>query len=278
MTAPDHEIVAGDLLRAGSRLRYWLHEPRERPDAAPVVTLTHGVSLDHRTFDAQVGALVDGGYRTLTWDIRGHGASQPMGPEMSIALVVEDLIAVLDALEIERSVLVGQSFGGMVIQDALDRYPHRVSGLAVVGAPALGDRPGPLMRTLQRVRIPMVRLWPDRLLRATFVAMVTKDPEVRAYVADATAQLSKSAFLAVSTAAMEGYLRTERPAGHGRPLLLVQGIDEERPVARAIQRWADRDPRARHEVLEGGHLVNHESPQAFNQVLLAFCDDLVSER
>jgi len=100
--------------------------------------------------------------------------------------------------------------------------------------------------------------------------MVTRDPEVRAYVTHATRQLDKRSFVAVSFAAMDGYLREEHAATHGVPVLLVHGEQEEGTVRRPMQRWAQRDPSIRREVLPGGHLVNQENPEDCNETLLAF--------
>ena len=267
MSRQGQNAHASELSRSGSRLRYWVAGP---PDA-PVVALTHGVSLDHRTFDGQVAALTDAGYRVLSWDIRGHGASQPMGTDLELSAVAADLIAILDDVGAEQAVLVGQSFGGMVCQEALATAPDRVTGLVMIGTPALGDRPGPVMRVLQRLRIPLARLMPYGSLRRLFSTMVTKDPEVRRYVDEATGQLPKPAFISVSKAAMEGFLREEGAPTEAVPLLLVHGEVEEAMVARALRAWASRDPSARLEVIAGaGHLVNQERPEAFNAVLLDF--------
>lgn len=254
------------LERDGCRLAYRLDGPAN----GPLVALTHGVSLDRETFGGQVPSLADAGYRVLTWDVRGHGRSQPLGTGMSIEQVSDDLVAILDEVGRDRAVIVGQSFGGMVIQDLLDRYPDRVAAMVVVGAPALGDRPGPVMRVLQRFRVQMIKAWPDRLLRRVFAAMVTRDPQVRSYIDRATAQLDKRSFVAVSNAAMHGYLRPEAAATHDVPVLLVHGSREERPVLRAMDRWAQRDPSLQRVSVDGGHLVNQESAVAFNDVLLEF--------
>ncbi|TVP70888.1 MAG: alpha/beta fold hydrolase [Nitriliruptor sp.] len=266
MTTHQLHPEARELERDGSRLTYWLQGPED----GPLIALTHGVSLDRHAFSGQVRVLVEAGYRVLTWDIRGHGRSQPMGPDISLAQIADDLIAILDDVPADRAVIAGQSLGGMVAQDLLDRYPDRVAAMVVIGAPALGDRPGRVMRVLQRLRVHMIRAWPDRLLRWVFTVMVTKDPEVRAYIAHATGQLDKRGFVAVSFAAMDGYLREERACSHEVPVLLVHGEQEERSVLESMHRWAARRPAVRHAVVAGGHLVNQENPEAFNQALLAF--------
>ncbi len=260
-----------ELERSGSRLVYWLTGPSE----GRLVTLTHGVSLDRHAFDEQVPALVAAGYRVLTWDIRGHGRSQPMGMRVRLEIVADDLVAILDDAGVQRAVFVGQSFGGMVVQEVLDRYPDRSLAMVVIGAPALGDRPGPVMRVLQRLRVHMVKAWPYPLLRWVFARMVTEDPQVRTYVDRATRQLDKRGFIAVSAAAMDGYLRTGTAARHEIPALLVHGDQEERSVLRAMRRWGERDRGVHRLEVEGGHLVNQENTAAFNQVLVAFLHEHV---
>lgn len=266
--SPEH---ARELSRAGSTIRYWLDGD---PDA-PLVALTHGVSLDRRAFADQVPALTAAGYRVLTWDVRGHGCSQPMGDELTFDAVADDLAALLDEVGAERAVLGGQSFGGMVIQQVLAARPERVAALVVIGAPALSDRPGAVMRRLQRLRVASTRVWPDRNLRWVFAQMVSRDPQVRAYVRAATAQLPKPTFIAVSAAAMQGYLRGGDLPTHGAPLLLVQGEKEEAMVARSISGWVEREPAARRAIIPGvGHLCNQEQPEAFNTTVVEFLDGL----
>lgn len=250
----------------GCPLRYQL----TGPTGGPVVALTHGLSLDHHAFDAQVPALVGAGCRVLTWDVRGHGQSQPMGEGITIGRAADDLLALLDAVGADRTVLVGQSFGGMIIQELTTRHPERVAGLVVIGAPALGDRPTAVMRGLQRLRIRMVTLWPDALLRRVFVAMVTRHPKVREYVAAANRQVPRSVFLATSAAAMDGHLRAEGAPTHGVPVLLLHGDREERPVARSMARWAEADPVAHRVIVPGGHLVNQENPEGTDRELVRF--------
>ncbi|MBC5767040.1 alpha/beta fold hydrolase [Ramlibacter albus] len=73
-------------------------------------------------------------WRCITYDHRGTGATQhrggPIGPEM----LVDDLFRVLDALEVERCVLAGESAGGLTVLQAARRAPERFSGLVLVGA------------------------------------------------------------------------------------------------------------------------------------------------
>ncbi len=84
------------------------------------------------------------GVRLISFDMRGHGETQPLGDvaKLSIASLADDLVALLDHLEIERTVLGGISLGSAVAVNTALRYPERVRGL-VLSRPAWIDRPVP---------------------------------------------------------------------------------------------------------------------------------------
>jgi pimeloyl-ACP methyl ester carboxylesterase len=65
-------------------------------------------------------------------DQRGHGRSD--APEVGYELdtAVADLLAVIDALELERPVLAGQSWGGTVVLELASRRPDAVRGIACI--------------------------------------------------------------------------------------------------------------------------------------------------
>jgi pimeloyl-ACP methyl ester carboxylesterase len=101
----------------------------------PVVTLLHPGLWDRRTWDPQVGPLVDAGFRVLRYDFRGYGRSSRLhGEPFSNP---RDLVALLDARGVETTALVGCSMGGAVAIDATLEFPGRVWALAAI-ASALG--------------------------------------------------------------------------------------------------------------------------------------------
>ena len=70
-------------------------------------------------------------FRVTRLDLRGFGRSAP--PE-GVFANPEDVLAVLDALGIDRAILVGASFGGRVVLDLAASRPDRVRGLVLAGA------------------------------------------------------------------------------------------------------------------------------------------------
>jgi 3-oxoadipate enol-lactonase len=99
------------------------------------VTLLHGVGSHLQAWDAVVAALRDE-FTLLRYDLRGHGKSgKPPGP-YALGDYVADLAALLDAQSVERTTLVGFSFGGMIAPAFTVRHPERVHALAIVSAVA----------------------------------------------------------------------------------------------------------------------------------------------
>ena len=94
------------------------------------VVLLHAGIADRRMWDPQwVEWPRD--LRVTRLDFRGFGHSQRPKGEFSHG---DDVVAVLDALGLERPILVGASFGGRVALEVALARPDRVSGLVLVGA------------------------------------------------------------------------------------------------------------------------------------------------
>lgn len=108
----------------------------EGDPAAPPVILLHGFPESHRTWRHQIPALARDHY-VIAPDQRGFArSSKPEGVESyATARIVEDLIALADALQIDRFTLVGHDWGGAVAWMAALQHPRRVARLVIVNAP-----------------------------------------------------------------------------------------------------------------------------------------------
>ena len=73
-------------------------------------------------------------WRCITYDHRGTGSTRHRGGPITQQLLVDDLFRVLDALQVERCILAGESMGGVTVLQAVLRAPERFSGLVLVGA------------------------------------------------------------------------------------------------------------------------------------------------
>lgn len=77
------------------------------------IVLVHGITLDRRIWEPQVRDLTDAGFRVVTVDQRGHGASSPLSATVDPARLGADIGCVLEALDLHDVTLVGHSLGGI---------------------------------------------------------------------------------------------------------------------------------------------------------------------
>ena len=115
------------------------------PTGARTLVLVHGWAVDHTCWGASAEALARR-YRIIAPDLRGHGNSD--APEAGYddpRAWAADLSAVLAAEQVSDAVLVGWSYGGLVITDYVGVCgTDKVAGLVYVGAvTSMGrDQPG----------------------------------------------------------------------------------------------------------------------------------------
>ncbi|MGN9811270.1 alpha/beta fold hydrolase [Micromonospora sp. BQ11] len=97
------------------------------------LVLGHGILLDSHIWSAVLPAFAD---RTVvTVDGPGHGASGSPATDWDLRAHVHALIAVLDRHGLDRAVLAGHSWGGMVALRTALAHPDRVAGLGLVNTP-----------------------------------------------------------------------------------------------------------------------------------------------
>jgi len=96
--------------------------------------LIHGMAGDASFWASLVRALGPG-YRVIIPELRGHGRSgQPSDGQYAIAAHAADLVAVVEAMALDRVVLVGHSFGASVALEAATLMPTQVAGMVLLDA------------------------------------------------------------------------------------------------------------------------------------------------
>jgi esterase len=96
--------------------------------------LLHGMPSGHSSWAQLAPDLATMGYRVITPDLRGHGASA-RSSTYSLELMREDLHQFASALALDQLVLGGHSMGGTVATLFAERYPDRLAGLILVDSP-----------------------------------------------------------------------------------------------------------------------------------------------
>jgi len=99
------------------------------------VVLIHGYPLDGSSWEKQTAALLDAGYRVITYDRRGFGRSSRPTEGYDFDTFAADLKAVLDDLNLFDAVLVGFSMGTGEVARYLGNYgSERVAKAVFLGS------------------------------------------------------------------------------------------------------------------------------------------------
>lgn len=102
---------------------------------APLIVLIHGLGLTRDGTWGRIGPGLAEEFRVLSYDLCGHGETSLPKKPVTLTLLAEQLITLLDFLGLERAALVGFSLGGMINRRVAIDYPDRVTALAILNSP-----------------------------------------------------------------------------------------------------------------------------------------------
>jgi pimeloyl-ACP methyl ester carboxylesterase len=139
------------------------------------VVCLHGFPQDATSYDAVVPRLVDAGLRVLVPDQRGYsrGARPRDGGRAGYAMpqLVADVLALLDAAQVQRAHVVGHDWGGAVAWALAGRHAERVQSLTVLSTPHPGALAAAMRSSSQLLRSSYIGFFqlpgvPERVLLA----------------------------------------------------------------------------------------------------------------
>lgn len=274
----------------------------EQGKGFPVV-LCHGFPEFWYSWRRQIPALAAAGLRAIAPDLRGYGQSdKPEAIEdYSIQHLAGDIVGLLDALDIEKAVLVGHDWGSIVTWSTAVMHPERVERVVSLNVPYRG----------RCAAFPPIRVLEQMGNRVAYVIFFQEPGKAEAHFqADLPGTLRRSydgvsgdpAFL--SETEFQAYLEAFRSGGLSGPLNYYRNIDrnwestehladrlvecpclvvmtDSDPVlppalADGMERWV---PQLRRELITGcGHWTQQEKPEQVNRLLLDFLSDLAGGR
>lgn len=242
------------------------------PESRPVVCITHSLAADGGMWAEQVPALLEQGWRVLRLDMRGHGGSDPVPGDYTMAALADDVAAALEALGIARVHYIGLSIGGMLGQAFA--LAHADQLISAMWCDTLPSSPGGArdawdqrMATVRQANslAPLADATTERWLTDAFRQ---RNPGRWKQVRDTVAATTPAGYLGCC-AAILGFDFTAQLPSVRLPVLVVCGADDvgtPPPQNRAI---AALVPGARYEEIPAArHFPNVEHPDRFNRIML----------
>jgi pimeloyl-ACP methyl ester carboxylesterase len=244
------------------------------------LVLIHGIGADGRMFAPVAERLADSA-RIVVWDLPGYGGKRLDGaltfPGLAAALAAD-----LDALGIERAILLGHSIGGMVVQELVATSPQRVCALILSATTAVfGSRDGSFQREFVKARLGPLDAGQTMAQMAAEVAPrlvgSAAAPEAAPTLVRLMAEVPEATFRA-AVACLVTFNRRAELERIAVPTLLVAGAEDTNAPLKAMARMAEVIPGARLEVLSGiGHLAPLECPDRYAEIVRRFLAELSAE-
>jgi pimeloyl-ACP methyl ester carboxylesterase len=273
----------GAFVQAGDTRLYYQHEGR---GGLPII-LIHGFGSSSFSWRGNLKPLAAAGFDVYAPDMRGFGLSDKgWEGSMSSEAQAERVAAFMDALQIDRAVLVGNSMGGTIIAQVALRQPDRVRALIFVD-PAVYGSSGSRSLIGALVQVPPFRRWGQLIVRW-------------ALAGEGNADLIKSAWYdpsQVTPAVLDGYRRALATPDWDLGLLALLRDNTSNAVAQlssitapTLILWGEHDswitptdgPRLQKDIAgsqlmtisDAGHVPQEEQPQVFNQTVIDFISGL----
>jgi YbgC/YbaW family acyl-CoA thioester hydrolase len=240
----------------------------------PAVLFIHGYPLDHRVWEHQLAHL-DGCMR-IAPDLRGMGQSDAPDLGYSMATYAEDLLALLNTLGVDRTVLCGVSMGGYIAFEILRRARDRVRALVLMNTRAEADTPEG--RKARDAAAAQAREGGAESIAASMLPRML----ARTAPAENPALVERIKVMMEGTpvAGILGAISALRdrpdstpllPRLDGLPTLVVVGDDDQIAPQDRAQSLAEAIPGARLTVLPGaGHLSPVERPEEVTALMAEF--------
>jgi pimeloyl-ACP methyl ester carboxylesterase len=243
--------------------------PHDAVGDGPPIILIHAGVADRRMWAEHLEALAAAGHRAVAVDLPEFGEA-----EDSELAPWDAVVETLDALGIERTVLVGNSFGGGVALRAASVAPGRVSALVLVSARPFDAEPSPRLAAAWAAEEAALERGDVEAATQAVVAAWTL-PDAPTALRDHIAVMQRRAYalqLEVPEPQLDDPLSgPDALAELTIPTLVLAGEHDMPDFQDAAVQLADVLPRAERATIPGaGHLAPLETPDAFRELLLAF--------
>jgi 3-oxoadipate enol-lactonase len=240
--------------------------------ASPVIVLCHALGTNLGLWDGQVDVLARS-FRVMRYDVRGHGRTEVTPGPYSIDMLGRDLIALMDALDIEAAHVAGVSLGGFIVQWVAANAPDRVRRIVLANtAPRVGTAAG------WDERIALVRdqgidgIVEGSISRWFTPEFISREPATIAATRRALVETSADGYASCCGAIREMDLRSLAPRIRARTLVVAGAQDQATTPADA--EWLARNiPGGRWATYPAAHLANLEARDQFNRDVSQFLSE-----
>lgn len=257
------------LIKSGGRRLYC---DLAGPETGPVVCFAHSLSSDSGMWAEQMAPLLNAGWRVLRLDMRGHGGSDPLPGDYTMAALADDVALSLDFLGLERVHYVGLSIGGMLGQAFAIGHGHRLASAMFcdttpASPPGAREAWGPRIDAVKKTA--SLEALGDGTMERWFTdAFKARRPQRWKEIRSTIVNTTPAGYIGCAAAIMDFDFLAKLPTLRV-PTLVVCGDNDEGTPPASNKRIAELIPGGRYAgIADARHLPNIEQPEAFNRIMM----------
>jgi len=246
-----------------------IHYALEGPAESPVLMFANSLGADFSMWNAQVPELQKK-FRVLRYDTRGHGQSSYTPGSYSIEQLAKDVIALLDALDVDRVHFCGLSMGGMIGMRLGAHAPERLNHLVLCNTGAKIGTTEAWNARIEAVRKNGMKSVASAVVERWFTpAFRQKAPATIANTLKMLEETNPDGYAACCSAVRDFDFR-EQVSNIRLPTLVISGAHDPATPPADGRFLAQQIPGARYVELNAAHLSNIEDQDRFTAELAAF--------
>lgn len=258
----------------------YTHYELKGPEDGKTIILVHGNAAPSFTWDNNIDALADAGFRVLRYDVYGHGYSdRPKLRKYDRELYDEQLVELKEKLNITEPVyMIGTSQGGCITTYFAASHPEEVEKVALL-SPLFDTFPGK-----NRVNLLKTRFIGEYMMNVSGDKMLT-DPSKVLYSDEKKQELTdklkkqinfkgkKRAVLANmrGNAIDDATIYYEKLGEEEIPIMLTWGENDKKNTKESMEKLQQLIPKIQyHEIEKASHLAHYEFPDVINKLLIDY--------
>lgn len=251
-------------------------------NSGPPVVLVHGLGLNRQSWQWQAPAL-SGQFRTVTYDLFGHGVSAPPPGTPSLTLFARQLRDLIDHLALGQAAIAGFSLGGMIARRFAMDFPNRLWALAVLHSAHARtlEAQGAVQARVVQARREGPSATVDAALERWFTdGFRAANPVMMDLVRGWITANDKDIYAPIYQVLVDGVTELVAPNPPIKVPAMVMTGEEDHGNSPAMSRAIAAEIDGSELVILPGlrHMALAENPELFNKHLLAFLDRTAQQR
>lgn len=223
-------------------------------------------------------------YKVLTYDVRGHGQTDSPDDKISLDTLADDLYALLKALNINKTFVLGYSMGGRIGLEFALKHPDMTSGFIFANS----GIPGPVFQLSEKEITEMLEKQSllEKLIESGDIEAISevmtefsfspgfknREPEVYQRYKEVKLKNDPRHYLSILKAIVENFQNPPDLTRLKCPALIIAGDQDSFMKLEVAESMEKAIPNAQVKILPTGHASALEMPEQFNQAILEFLE------